>query len=155
MLYYKLGVSYNQINVLVDTTLNYNLMLCFRQVKRTALPLHIGRAALFCSGCDLRPAGQDEGDPVLGVDRHAVNRRSPLACSEFGGKLRQGLDGFKDHRSGSSFVMVFPIISSIPSRSQASPSAPSTETSERISFLQLRIMRPCLVQGSTSAIMAG
>ena len=36
-----------------------------------------GRAALFCSGFDLHPAGQGEGDPVLGVDRHAVRQHGP------------------------------------------------------------------------------
>ena len=48
------------------------------------------------SGFNLHPAGQGEGDPVLGVDRHTVNQRGPLAYVEFGVELRQGLDGLDE-----------------------------------------------------------
>ena len=53
-----------------------------------------GRAASFCSGFNLHSAGLGEGDPLLGVGRHAVNQRGSLAYVEFGVKLRQALDGF-------------------------------------------------------------
>ena len=45
---------------------------------------------------DLHPAGQGEGDPVLCMDRHAVNQRGPLARVKFGVELRQALDGFDE-----------------------------------------------------------
>ena len=64
------------------------------KIEKSPARFHPGRAASFCSGFDLHPAGQGEGDPVLGVDRHAVYQRGPLACVEFGVELRQDLDGF-------------------------------------------------------------
>ena len=66
-----------------------------RHISKKALPDRNDPAGLDSFlGLDLHPAGQGEGDPVLGVDRHSVYQRGPLACIEFGVELRQDLDGF-------------------------------------------------------------
>ena len=68
-----------------------------RHISKKALPDRNDPAGLDSFlGLDLHPAGQGEGDPVLGVDHHAVNQRGPLTCVEFGVELRQGLDGFDE-----------------------------------------------------------
>ncbi len=62
------------------------------QGKGKALPGFIpGRAASICSGFNLHPACQGEGDPVPAVHRHAVNQRRPQALVELGDELRQVL----------------------------------------------------------------
>ena len=68
-----------------------------RHISKKALPDRNDPAGLDSFlGLDLHPAGQGEGDPVLGVDRHSVYQRGPLACIEFGVELRQDLDGFDE-----------------------------------------------------------
>ena len=49
---------------------------------------YIDRGALFFH-FNLHPAGQGEGDPVPGVDHHAVNQCGPLALVKPGDELRQ------------------------------------------------------------------
>ena len=50
----------------------------------------------FLVSFNYHPAGQPEGDPVLGVHCHAVDQRGPQALIEPGDELRQVLNALDE-----------------------------------------------------------
>ena len=80
---------------MINSAYNYTMLaspFSIPQNVKKAPCLRRSRAPCYQSlFLDLHPAGQGEGDPVLGMDRHAINQRGPLACVEFGVELRQAL----------------------------------------------------------------
>lgn len=58
--------------------------------KSPARMSHPAGLELF-SGFNLHPTGQPEHDPILGVDRHAVNKRGPQALIKLGDEIWQVL----------------------------------------------------------------
>ena len=63
--------------------------------KSPARMSHPAGLELF-SGFNLHPTGQPEHDPILGVDRHAVNKRGPQALIKLGDEIWQVFHGLDE-----------------------------------------------------------